>query len=697
MYWRNQARKSLRVAGLLLALLPTSIPALGASPEAALEEALATLQGGDISRARELLDAIVEEWPRYRRAYYHLGRLAYDRGDLDDASRLLQIAAEGEFPRAFSAWYYLGRTRILERDFTGAVEALDSALERAPDFSMALLERGRARLFLGEVEAGLADLQQSLMASVPQGHAVVLTAQLLASLGRIDEARTLAEDLKNRSGDAGDRWNRKARWLQLALDPEAEALAELARAVGDNPEAGDLYWALGMAYFETRPEHSKRLFLIALDHDSENPVSWLSLQRAAGEGVEVSLPSAMPGLRAALMRSGRLWEEGRYDEGRQIAQRLLDQRPRLVPALLLVAGEAERRGELWQAAWIYERLLDWLGFIPGVGRSLAGVAQAMGAEDLAICGVRVARGGSPQDGSLDYLLGVIEADRGETDAAIRAFERALELGHTDVRTWLRLGELYFEKMDISASIAAYEKAMAVDPAAAEAVRSFALSSLTTEQYATLREVLEKHVKQYPDNVNTLYSLGVMSLRDNHLEEAKAYFLRLAEVAPDHRQVHYNLGQIFLRQGDTEAGQREMERFRQIKAAEDGEWEEHNQAHFRRIEARKLAEAGNPEEAVPLYVQSVTDGTAELSDYLELASANLAAGQVEEALQGFEGILSSYPYHRSALEGLVEAAQATGGQRQLEDASRKLKILDWPCKMTASDHRGDAASSDWDSW
>ncbi len=687
MWWRHRVCRSLLVVGLLVAQAPGSHPVYGESPETALEEALAVLQDGDIGRARELLEAVVDEWPGYRRAHYHLGRLAFDRGDLEESSKLFQTATEGEFPRAFSAWYYLGRTRILQREFTGAVEALDAALERAPEFSLALMERGRARLFMGDVEAGLADLHHILEAAEPPGQAAVLTGQLLVVLGRNEEARAVAQALKDRSQD-GDRSHRRAEWLLAALNPNPQGWAELAGAIGDSPEAGDLYWALGELHLGTHPQHSAMLFRIALDHDSENPVSWLALERLVGQEEVVTLPDSMPNLRPALLRSRRLWEEGRHEEGRQIALRLLDQRPHLVPALLLLAQDAERREDLWQATWIYEQLLDWLGPIPSFGRRLAEVAQTMGAEELAMCGAHVALYGESQNGALYYLLGAIESDRGETEAAIEAYERALELGHEDVRIWLRLGELHFEQMEISASIEAYEGAMSMDPAAAEAVRPFALSSLTTEQYASVREILEKHIEQHPESINTLYSLGVMSLRDNHLEEAKTYFLRLAEVAPDHRQVHYNLGQILLRQGDTAAGQAEMKSFRQIKAAEDEEWEVHNQAHFRRVEARKLTAAGQPEQAIPLYAQSVSEGAAELSDYLELAAANLAVGRVGDALEGYEGILSSYPYHHAALEGLIEAARESGEQPKLEDAVRKLKILDWPCKMTSSDPRGD---------
>jgi tetratricopeptide (TPR) repeat protein len=458
----------------------------------------------------------------------------------------------------------------------------------------------------------------------------------------------------------------------------------LARAFDANAASGDLYWALGECYRRIDPQRTPMLLRLALDHDSENPVAWRMLRALPLDPDQLTLPPALPGLRSTLLRADRLWEEGSYEKAARIVDKLLAARPGLVPAHLLAAREAERRGDLWRAAWIYERLLDWLGPIPGLGRRLAAVAQTMGAEDLALCGIDMARVGYPGDGALDYLQGAIEADRGDTEAAIRWLEQALDKGHSDVRLWLRLGDLYFEKMAISESIAAYERAMAIDPASAEAVRSFALSSLTTEQHAALRELLEAHIAEHPENINTLYSLGVMSLRDNRLAEAEAYFRRLAEIAPGHRQVHYNLGQLLLRQGDTEAGQEEMARFREIKAAEDAEWEVHNQAHFRRVEARKKMAAGEPEAAIALYRESVVAGTAELSDYLELATANLEAGNREEAVRGYEGVLDSYPYHRPALEGLVEALTPVGPTQNLAEAQRKLEVLDWPCKMVAMD-------------
>jgi tetratricopeptide (TPR) repeat protein len=667
---------------IVLILWGTLAPSWGQlppSPDAALEQALQEWEAGRVAGSRALLEEIIEQWPNFKRAHYHLGRLALDRGEIETAHSHLEVAAAGDFPRAFSASYQLGRTRILLRDFEGAIEALNEALERAPRFSLAMLERGRAWLFLGETDKGSLDLRTSVETTDPPRQALWLLSQLAIEENRTEEALQWAGQLRERSVDE-DRWQSKVDWLGMAAEGDLRSRRDLRLAIESHPDAAEVYWSLAMAERSVDPQRAQKLLRVALDQDSENPVTLLSLEQSSDEPPDIELPKALPRLRAASARAVRLWEEGRWEESREIATRLLESGRILVPARLLLAGDAERRGDLWQAAWEYQRLLEWLGPVPGFARRLAEIAQTMRADELAECSITMAQEADPGNGAIAYVAAVIAMNRDDSEIAIQRFRAALALGYEDAKTWLRLGELYFEQMKIEESIGAYERAMAIDPGAAEAVRSFALSSLTTEQYQSLRAILEAHLERHPNNINTLYSLGVMSLRDGDLEAARKHFLRLAEVAPEHRQVHYNLGQIYLRQGESEAGHQEMEEFRQIRAREDEEWERHNQAHRRRIEARRHLEDDRPDLAIPLYSQSIAEGTAELPDYQELAEAHLAAGSLEEASKGYRGILSSHPYNRAALEGELETARLLGDDRLAAYARDRIAVLDWNCKM-----------------
>jgi tetratricopeptide (TPR) repeat protein len=669
-----------------IVMLPASVVRAQSSPPssaaAMLQEGLTALQVGEVQRARELLEQVIAEQPRNGLAHYHLGRIDLEAGSLDSARGHLEVATGGSFPRVFSAWYLLGRVRLLQREFENAVGAFDGALERAPAFAPALLDRARAQLFLGRTAEGLGDLEEARALDAPAPEVSLLLAQLLVYLERAAEAPPVLESFLEQADEGWLRWRREADLLLLALGPAESAESRLAAALGADFSLANGYWALGLARLRAgRAELATTLFRAALAMDADNPVTLLLLRQLASDGAIVELPPAMPDYQRQMGAAYRARSEGRLDEAATIARRLVDERPFLVPAHRLLIEIAEQRGQLWPALAGYELLLGWLGAIPSLELGVARVAQSMDAHEAAACSAGRAVAADPEDAAAHYLLAAIQADLDDTEAALASYRRAVELGYEDVKVWLRLGELHFRRMEISESLAAYERAMAVDPEAAEAVRPFALSSLTVDQNAALRQVLERHVQAHPENAGTLYSLGVMSLNSGDVEKARIYLEHVAELEPDHRQVHYNLGQIYLRAGETERGRAEMARFRELKAAEDAEWERHNQAHFRRVEARAAMAAGDPETAIPLYRQSIAEGVAEVGDHLELAEALLQAERPAEAVAESERLLGFYPYHQEALERLAEAAQVTADAERLRDARQKLSLLAWPCQQT----------------
>ena len=302
------------------------------------------------------------------------------------------------------------------------------------------------------------------------------------------------------------------------------------------------------------------------------------------------------------------------------------------------------------------------------------------ADDLATCLAKRALASMPGEGSLHHLLAAGLAAGGQIEAAIEACRRAIELGVEESSVYKLLGDIYFGKLEVAEAIAAYSRALELDPGTAETLASFVVSSLTTDDYEALKYLLEKHVEAHPENVNTLYSLGVMSLRDNDLAAAGRYFEKLVEVAPTHTQVYYNLGQIYLRAGRQEEGQAAMERFRELKAEEDENWLVVNRSHALRIDARDAVAQGDPGKGVQMYARLVEQDAAAPEDYLEAGEACLSMGDAAAAAAWFERLLEFSPYNRRALEGLVTAAHMLGHQEMTEEAERRLTILSWPCHL-----------------
>lgn len=685
--WARARRVCFAILAFLgfLVALPTAVGAQ--SPQDAarrkVQEGLSLLQAGQRDRAEALFQEVVRESPRHGTARFQLGRLALERGDLEAARKHLKIATTSIPRRLYLAWSLLGRVQLLLHDAAGALRSFEQSLKAAPRFAPSMVGRARAALFLERPDEALRDLETALTLPSAPAEARLLAAQLLIYLNRPSEARQRLASLEAAAGAAPEDHQAAAEMLRLALSSSPEDEKRLLILLGRNLSLADGYLSLAIRRLtQADDQEALTLLRIALEMDDGNPMPRLFLKRAAHEQGLLP-PTPVPNLKARSSAAYRLYEEERFEEAARVASRILEQRPFFVPARLLVIRDAEHRKDLWAALAGYRRLLAWLPGLPALESRLADVAHTMGADELAECSVRRALAAFPGEGALHYRLATVQADRGETEAAVASARRATELGFDEPQVWLTLGQLRLERMEISAAITAYGKALELDPDAAEVIGSFALSSLTTEDFTTLRELLERHATAYPENVDTQYSLGVMSLREGRTDQAEEYFLRVARLFPDHPQVHYNLGQIYLRQGKQQEGQAAMTRFQEIKAREDENWLRHNRSHALRLEAEEALSREDAAGAVEAYSKIIANGTAQLEDYVAIGQACLEAGQHSQAFTWFEKILETEPYERDALQGLARAAQTLGREEAARQARERVELLSSPCSALAT--------------
>ena len=444
----------------------------------------------------------------------------------------------------------------------------------------------------------------------------------------------------------------------LASDRRVEAESVLLEIAREFPRYGPARLQLGRIYLEKEEwKEAERHLLVATQANLPRmSLAWYLLGRAyLGAGDDLQ---AQECLRQSILIT-----------------------PDFIPPRLLLIEIAERTDDRWEALAQYREVMQGAPELPDRAELMARMAllaRSMNALDLAECTVREAIQDQPADGSLRHLLAVILKDAGRVDEALAACQEAIDRGFREAPVYVTLGDLYYEKMLLSESIAALGKAIELDPGAAESVASFALSSLTTEDYALLRQILEKHVRAHPDNPNTLYSLGVMHLRDNALEEAKAALLHLRTLEPNHSQVHYNLSLVYTREGNVTDAALVMDRFRELKAEEDAEWERRNVALARRREARELESRGEARAALGIYMHFVDEGTTETSDLLALGRLSAQAGEHEQALAWFERALQVEPYNKTGLEGMADAAAVLQRKVLSQKCRHRLELLRSPC-------------------
>jgi len=656
-------------------------PQTGSGPPAGnlqsrMQKATGLMQSGESEAAEAELQAILEVAPKHGPANLMLGQIRLQRGDLDAARGNFEIAVGSKVRRPYLAWYLLGRSQLESGQPEEALESFGRALENTPQFGPALLARSKAAIRLGDLEQAASDLDKARNLEGSGVEAALLQSAVLLAQGREDEAAALLEPMAKTAADSSE--SQAARMLLLSLGG-AEEVQLLRRLVGENLQLARSYLALGLAEMRVgETERAANALRIALEIDDQDPVPWLLLQSISDDPSLTSYPEFFPDLEGKLERARNPQVTGASVEAE--AESILGERPFHVPARLTLVLDAEAREDSWTALTGYRQLVEWLPGIPSLQARAARVAHTMEAEDLATCLAQRAMRSMPEEASLYYLLAAIESEAGEWEASSQSCRKAIELGLEEAPLYLTLGRVEFEQMHIGESIASYAKAVELDADADRAVPRFALATLSTEEFDALRSLMAAELERDPNGENTLYTLGLMSLRENELEAAVEYFERLSVLLPDDTQVQHHLGTAYMRAGEKENGKAALERFRELKAAEEEAWVEHNQAYRKKLEAQDATAAGDPAEALRIYNELASVGLAEPDDYLAAGSLYLEGGDFERAYGWFEQFLTANPYRREALEGLAAAAEGLGREDVATQARARADLLAWPCTV-----------------
>jgi tetratricopeptide (TPR) repeat protein len=247
-----------------------------------------------------------------------------------------------------------------------------------------------------------------------------------------------------------------------------------------------------------------------------------------------------------------------------------------------------------------------------------------------------------------FPLGIAFAERGLEVLAIAAFERAVELNPRFAQAHYNLGTLYLSRGDVTAARGAFERALEVQPDYPEVHNNLGLLLASKGDLAEAIAQFEAALRSRPDDPDALNNLGRAHLQAGRRSEALRLLERALEVRPGFPEAQNNLGVLFGNEGDLErAG-----------------------ACFRKaLEARPVyAEAasnlavvylgqGRGEEAIALLERSLKQEPAVEATYLTLSRMYIEAGKPREAERVLGRLLARSPRNPTALRLLAEVKGA----------------------------------------
>lgn len=408
---------------------------------------------------------------------------ASDTGSLRDALKFIEEARALNLDTAAS-WAAEVPVRVRARQMAEAKAAADKAVALDPKSPQAAYQQATVAHVTGDLKTAVALYSRTLTLKPDHNDALVARAGLYVDLN--DTARATADVLAARKADPGDP---RSAYLDAVLSEKAGNAAESRKALN---QVTNLLDPLPLEYLRYRPqvlmlggmshfalgqyEKAKPYLELTLRQDANSPVSkllasiYLREKRVdkAVESLEAYLRVRPDDRQAVMMLASSQMSLGRHAQAGRLMEEALkkgdDPTARAMLGISLVgAGKLEPAASELEAA---------LKKDPGqvqAGVSLAGlyIASGQGAKAVAVAEGLVKQ--RPKDPGLLNLLGSAKASRGDVPGAAAAFEQALALDPAFVEPQLNLARLEIDQRAFDVAQARLNKLLAKDEKNADAL------------------------------------------------------------------------------------------------------------------------------------------------------------------------------------------------------------------------------------
>jgi arylsulfatase A-like enzyme/Flp pilus assembly protein TadD len=177
---------------------------------------------------------------------------------------------------------------------------------------------------------------------------------------------------------------------------------------------------------------------------------------------------------------------------------------------------------------------------------------------------------NPRNYKLAIEYGIVLAENGRNDEAIRVLGKASAMIDWDPELWNYLGVAYWNKGDLANARTAYEHALSLDPKYAVVLSNLGTVetelAMKTKDAASLRPAMD-HFKRAiecdPKDPAAYNGLGAVYRMLGDLDAAISCWAQAVGLAPSHRFALYNLGTAYLDKGDKADALRYLTKYKDL--------------------------------------------------------------------------------------------------------------------------------------
>ncbi len=235
---------------------------------------------------------------------------------------------------------------------------------------------------------------------------------------------------------------------------------------------------------------------------------------------------------------------------------------------LALAGYGDDAGKFLDAA----RRLDSDDPRVYLGYALVLIAQKM--NEAAQKQVKVAVTLDPENAEAWYLTGKLLNDTGKPEAAIEPLSKSIALAPKFAAAHAELGHCYAYQAQFAKATDAFRNAVECEPANAAHRQalgaSLAMGARSREQYEEAKRLIEESVTAGNANPQLIYTLALLHVRFNALDDAKRRLLESLKNEPDNAEAWYNLGLVEKRLGNDAVAASATRKFQELSKIHDAQ-------------------------------------------------------------------------------------------------------------------------------
>ena len=245
----------------------------------------------------------------------------------------------------------------------------------------------------------------------------------------------------------------------------------------------------------------------------------------------------------------------------------------------------------------------------------------------------------PDDPRSYFYAGTVETDAGNLEAAIKHYEKTLEIIETDTNylqielplgnfndVYFKLGELHHQQGDIDTAVRYFRRALEVNPELADRFITQGQDAFNGANYQDAIEPLNIHLLLFPEDITATYLLGQSYEASGDADSAITFYERTLVLDPQRSDVLFKMVYIYRGQEEYQQAVNTLQRIIEIAP-------ETTEAHY--LLALSYLSLKQSNDALPAFLTTIQLRPDDVAAHYHAAILFEQNGEIDKAVEHYE--------------------------------------------------------------